>query len=596
MKNKIIVTTGVILQILFLNFFILASEMDSVDFPLENINIGARAAGLGGAFTGISDDATAIFYNPAGLANLKMIEINAYYDKWFMDTFLSYACFGIPVGYGSIGAMFLYTSYGKFEERDEYGLSTNTTLEPFSLKGAIGYGFPVRDGRFSLGLSIKFDSFILDDYSKTSLLFDLGLKMNISDLFFMGLAVQNLSYENIDNLNLKLGLGADVFNNQGNSLRIVFDIKDSLLYGFSYTLGSELKLFKILSIRGGYNINNSNSILGNLAGLSIGAGVTIEKLSIDYAYSMRGDLGSTHLVGLRFFYESAEEKEKSTYRKLTEFLAYQSFKDGEDAFNAGNYKKALVFWEEVKSMMPDYEGIDEAIAKVKNIIKAGGKLENIDKLFNQGMAYYEKFDFDKAVEKWLEVKKIMPNYKDIDVWLKDAQDLKKGGKMSREAEKYFREGLKHYNNCDYLKAIAAWEKGLAKDPKNKKIDQYIERAKVKQQEIANGILKAKADVANDATVIEGVKRLREISNVCPAYNDAIEILATLKGLINSKTKEYYLKGIEKYTEGNMEAAIIYWNNIEKLDPKSEYLIKVRRYITDARNKQKAVLGIEKKKK
>jgi len=99
-----------------------------------------------------------------------------------------------------------------------------------------------------------------------------------------------------------------------------------------------------------------------------------------------------------------------------------------------------------------------------------------------------------------------------------------------------------------------------------------------------------------ATFIEGIKNLRQISNVCPAYNDAIEILATLKGLINAKTKEYYLKGIEKYTEGNLEAAILYWNNIEKLDPKSEYIYKVRRYITDARNKQKAVLGIEKRNK
>ncbi len=595
MKNKNVIKIFLIVHIIFFNSFILALQMESIDFPLENINIGARATGLGGAFTAISDDATAIYYNPAGLSHLKMIEINAFYDKWFMDTFLSYFCLGIPAGAGSIGAMFLYTSYGKFEGLDEHGMPSNITLEPFSLKGALGYGFPLGN-IFSLGFSAKFDSFILDDYNKSTLLFDIGLKTDTKNFLFVGFTAQNISYENINNLNLKAGIGINIFNNKENSFTLEFDIKDSLLYGFSYVIGTEIKLFKLLSIRGGYNINQTNSILGNMTGLSAGVGFTIEKLSVDYAYSMRGDLGSTHLIGVKFFYESPEEKEKSTYRKLTEFLAYQSFKDGEDAFNAGNYKRALAYWEEVKAMMPDYEGIDEAIIKAKNIIKAGGKLENIEKLFNQGMTYYEKFDFDNAVKKWQEVKKIMPNYKDIDVWLKDAVDLKKGGKMSREAEKYFREGLKHYNNCDYLKAIGSWEKGLVKDPKNKKIEQYIDRAKIKQQEIANGILKAKADVANDATIIEGVKRLREISNVCPAYNDAIEILATLKSLINSKTKEYYLKGIEKYTEGNMEAAIVYWNNIEKLDPKSEYLNKVRRYITDARNKQKAILGIEKKKK
>jgi tetratricopeptide (TPR) repeat protein len=355
-------------------------------------------------------------------------------------------------------------------------------------------------------------------------------------------------------------------------------------------------MFKFAAIRAGYNIDNENKILGGISGLSLGAGITIEKLSIDYAFSSRGDLGMTHLIGVKFIYEGPEAREKNTYQKLTEFLAYQNYKDGEEAFDAGNYQRALVYWEEVKAMMPNYAGIDEAILKARNVIKKGGSLANIDKIFNQGMSYYEKFDFTNAVKKWTEVKEIMPNYKDIDIWLNDAKDLQKGGKMSKDAEKYFRQGLKHYNNCDYIKAIAAWENGLAKDPKNKKINQYIERAKAKQLEMSNGILKAKADIANDATVIEGVKRLRQISNVCPAYNDAIEILATLKNLINMKTKEYYLKGIEKYTEGNMDAAIIYWNNIEKLDPKSEYIIKVRRYITDARNKQKAVLGIEKEKK
>jgi tetratricopeptide (TPR) repeat protein len=307
-------------------------------------------------------------------------------------------------------------------------------------------------------------------------------------------------------------------------------------------MGTELQLFKVFALRAGYNIDNENNILGGISGLSFGAGITIEKLSIDYAFSSRGDLGMTHLIGLKFIYEGAEEREKNTYQKLTEFLAYQNYKDGEEAFNAGNYKRALVYWEEVKAMMPGYEGIDEAIEKVSNIIKRGGSLANIDKIFNQGMAYYEKFDFNNAVKKWEEVKRIMPNYKDIDIWLNDAKDLQKSGKMSREAEKYFRQGLKHYNNCDYIKAIAEWQTGLSKDPKNKKINQYIERAKIKQQEIANGILKAKADIANDSTVIDGIKRLREISNVCPAYNDATEILATLKSLINLKTKEYYLKG------------------------------------------------------
>ena len=37
---------------------------------IENIGAGARSMAMGGAFTGLSDDASAPYYNPAGLAFL----------------------------------------------------------------------------------------------------------------------------------------------------------------------------------------------------------------------------------------------------------------------------------------------------------------------------------------------------------------------------------------------------------------------------------------------------------------------------------------------------------------------------------------------
>ncbi|HSG99340.1 MAG TPA: hypothetical protein VLB27_04780, partial [candidate division Zixibacteria bacterium] len=40
-------------------------------FPFLKRDVGARAASLAGAFTGLSDDESALFYNPAGLAGLE---------------------------------------------------------------------------------------------------------------------------------------------------------------------------------------------------------------------------------------------------------------------------------------------------------------------------------------------------------------------------------------------------------------------------------------------------------------------------------------------------------------------------------------------
>ncbi len=61
-----------------LPFGLIISEQARTSFTL--VGAGARAAGMGGAFTAVADDATAASFNPAGLAHLVTPEVSAVFD------------------------------------------------------------------------------------------------------------------------------------------------------------------------------------------------------------------------------------------------------------------------------------------------------------------------------------------------------------------------------------------------------------------------------------------------------------------------------------------------------------------------------------
>lgn len=210
---------------------------DSQRFPALDVDIGTRAVGMGGAFTGIAQDASAMYWNPAGLANVNMIEADLAYDKWILDSSFQYANAALPVGYGTIAAEFMYMDFGSFEQRDNYGVDLNKSLSSSNIIGGIGYGCHVADF-MSAGIAAKFVNLAIDTENISGILLDIGLLARTGDIFTFGLDLQNIDFGSGSMApgNIRIGAGAHILNTDTHDVLADADADYSGAFGASFSL------------------------------------------------------------------------------------------------------------------------------------------------------------------------------------------------------------------------------------------------------------------------------------------------------------------------------------------------------------------------
>jgi len=125
MKNLVRILMGG-LTVLFLSSIVFASGPGTTGANFLKIGVGARAAGMGEAFTAFADDPTALYWNPAGLFLLKKMEFSASYHSWFADVKQGYLSFVLPALGGSLALGTNYVDMGSIEGRDEEGNPTGS--------------------------------------------------------------------------------------------------------------------------------------------------------------------------------------------------------------------------------------------------------------------------------------------------------------------------------------------------------------------------------------------------------------------------------------------------------------------------------------
>jgi hypothetical protein len=311
-----------------------------------SIGIGPRAISMGGAFTSVSNDASAIYWNPAGIASFDQFQ--GFFTNTSLFAGISLNYFGLIVPAGEIGnfaASVTAVNFGSIPVTTEnQPEGTGESYSPMSLAFGLSYARFITED-FSVGATAKLITENIYHSNATGVAFDIGtifqtpfegirfassisnfgtkMQMSGSDLLIRynvepsragsnNTTDANIATDQFDlPLKLQIGVSKDfIFMEDQRFTPSVDFIVPNDNYE-SVNLGGELALFDdMFSIRGGYNsisITKSGSIPNMQASLTFGVGFKYKRpgyidIGIDYSYQKFKYLGgvSSFSVILKF--------------------------------------------------------------------------------------------------------------------------------------------------------------------------------------------------------------------------------------------------------------------------------------------------------
>lgn len=286
---------------------LLGSSRGTVGFSFLRTQVGARPAGMGGAFVAVPGELQGLLSNPAGVAEIEQRSAFAGYLDHVLDLKSGFVAYGDRFrDLGSYEAAVTFMDYGKMNETDVSGLRTGRTFGAGTvvISAAGGKKF-LRN--VLVGVTAKYVRSYIDAYSSQALLMDAGVIVHtpVQDLD-VGLAVQNVGtvmsafVDSADALPVCFRIGA-AKRLAHLPLLLSFELFKYPDDDFQGAIGGEFTITPRFFLRWGYTSLSRQMKVGTdadqMAGLSLGFGFVWKKYRLDYAFSSQGELGSLNRLG-----------------------------------------------------------------------------------------------------------------------------------------------------------------------------------------------------------------------------------------------------------------------------------------------------------
>jgi hypothetical protein len=299
--------------------------------PYLKLPMGARGTGMGEAFSGIANDVTAIYYNPAGLTALESAQLQLMHIEGFGGVRYENLGLAVPAEllgvdvWGTIG--FSYTLVGIEDiPRTQIQPGTPDTFD----QAYADRGFLFTSGAsvvtasyawqatklYSIGATFKAINEKVDTVSGWGLAGDVGLlsRPEVVKGLSAGMTLQNVGTSPSKDaslpISLRIGLGYSwdypfTPDTWDDALILASDIVMPIVPvdgAWHLNLGTEYQRWfgaQFAALRLGFRYPND---LGGLSSLTVGGGIGSQlpgaDLSLDYAWVPYGELGSMHRFSL----------------------------------------------------------------------------------------------------------------------------------------------------------------------------------------------------------------------------------------------------------------------------------------------------------
>lgn len=286
------------------------------------IGVGARAIGMGESFTAVANDASALYWNPAGIVEFKNHQLLVSHINWLVDIkhdFIGYVHHLDGTNSVGIGITALYMD-DMMETTEYHPAGTGNYFSFGDIGISLSYGRKMTD-RFSFGISLKYFQETLAEFKMHGMMVDLGTfywtgfgssRFAVCMSNFGNQVKPTGSFINRDQQRIskfqsfspptmfKVGFATELFQTAQHRMTTAIQLNHPNDSAENLNLGMEYGWREYFFLRAGYKLNMDEETFS--LGMGCKVPLKIIDLSVDLAYSEFGRLGSVTRFSLLIGY------------------------------------------------------------------------------------------------------------------------------------------------------------------------------------------------------------------------------------------------------------------------------------------------------